>query len=124
MILPSFPDETEAFARMMRLGQACYVQGARKQAHRYWRRAALIDPGRERVWVSLLNVVETEADRRVCLENILAINPQNQEVKAQLGIIDPPPADSPLRVLLRVVVAVLIGVLLAVGISVVGILLS
>jgi len=117
-------DQTEPFARMMRLGQACYVQGARKQAHRYWRRAALIDPSNESVWVSLLNVVETQEDRRVCLENILAINPQNKAAKTQLGIIDAPPSESPLRIVLRVVAAVLIGVLLAVGISGIQFLLS
>ncbi len=110
-------DQTEPFARMMRLGQACYVQGARKQAHRYWRRAALIDPGNEAVWLSLLNVVETDEDRRVCLENILAINPKNKEAQRQLGVIDPSPQDSPLTVVLRVVWAVLMGIFIAVSIA-------
>jgi hypothetical protein len=110
------PDRTEPFARMMRLGQACYVQGARKQAHRYWRRAALIDPGNEDVWLALLNVVETEEDRQVCLQNILAINPHNKQVQAQLGVIEPSPQESPLSVVLRVVWAVLLGVFIAVGI--------
>jgi hypothetical protein len=72
------PDRAEAFARMMRLGHACYTQGARKQAHRYWRRAALINPAQESVWMSLLQVVDTDEDRRVCLQNILAINPRNR----------------------------------------------
>lgn len=101
---------------MMRLGHACYVQGARKQAHRYWRRAALIDPGNEMVWFSLLNVVETDEDRRVCLENILAINPHNKEALAQLGMIDASPQESPIVVVLRVVWAMLLAVVIAVGI--------
>lgn len=109
-------DRTEPFARMMRLGQACYVQGARKQAHRYWRRAALIDPGNEAVWMALLNVVETDEDRQVCLQNILAINPHNKEVQAQLGLIDPSPQASPLGVVLVVMGAVVFGVLVAVSI--------
>ena len=112
-------DHTEPFARMMRLGPACSVQGARKQAHRYWRRAALIEPGNETVWLSLLNVVETEEDRRVCLENIVAINPHNKEALAQLGLIEPPPQDSPLTVVLRVVWAVLLAVFIAVSIAVI-----
>jgi hypothetical protein len=78
------PDQAEAFGRMMRLGQACYSQGARKQAHRYWRRAALVDPGRESVWLALMQVVETEEDRRVCLQNILAINPRNRVALKQM----------------------------------------
>jgi hypothetical protein len=110
------PDRTEPFARMMRLGQACYVQGARKQAHRYWRRAALIDPGNEDVWQALLNVVETDEDRQVCLQNILAINPHNKAVQAQLGVIEPSPQPSALGVVLSVMGAVVLGVLLAVGI--------
>lgn len=109
-------DHTEPFARMMRLGQACYVQGARKQAHRYWRRAALIDPNNESVWVALLNVVETEEDRRVCQENILAINPHNKEAQKHLGVIAPSSQDSPLGVVLRVVWAMLLAVFIAVAI--------
>jgi hypothetical protein len=79
-------DASETFARMMRLGQACYTQGARKQAHRYWRRAALIDPGRESVWIALLQVVETDEDRKVCLENILAINPRNRHALRDIEV--------------------------------------
>lgn len=109
-------DRTEPFARMMRLGQACYTQGARKQAHRYWRRAALIDPGNEGVWLSLLNVVETEEDRQVCLQNILAINPRNKEAQKHLDVMEPSSQDSPLSVVLRVVWAVLLGVFIALGI--------
>ena len=123
---PELPDRdhTEPYARMMRLGQACYAQGARKQAHRYWRRAALIDPGNEEVWLSLLNVVETDEDRRVCLENILAINPHNQEVLAHLGVIDPSPQDSPISIVLRVVWAMLLAIFIAVAIIVLQILVS
>ena len=109
---------------MMRLGHACYVQGARKQAHRYWRRAALIEPGNETVWLSLLNVVETDEDRRVCLENIVAINPHNKEALAQLGVIDPEPQDSPVAVVLRVVWAVLLAIFIAVAIIAVQVLTS
>jgi|GEM_PF-3425027 len=109
-------DHTEPFVRMMRLGHACYVQGARKQAHRYWRRAALIDPGNEAVWLSLLNVVETDEDRRVCLENIVAINPHNKEAQVHLGLIDTSLPESPIVVVLRVVWAILLAVFIAVGI--------
>lgn len=112
-------DHTEPFARMMRLGHACYTQGARKQAHRYWRRAALIEPGNEMVWLSLLNVVDTDEDRRVCLENIVAINPHNKEALAQLGLIDPSPLDSPITVVLRVVWALLLAIFIAVAIAVI-----
>lgn len=113
-------DRHDSFARMMRLGQACYVQGARKQAHRYWRRAALINPTQEQVWVSLLQVVETPDDRRVCLENILAINPQNKEAQRDLSLLEATPLQraqiTAWMVVRPVVAAVLLGVLVAVGV--------
>lgn len=37
----------------------------------------MIDPFNEQVWMSLLDVLDEPDDRRVCLQNILAINPMN-----------------------------------------------
>ncbi len=65
------------FAQLMRHGRAALERGDRKLAHNLWREAALLDPYNEDVWVALLEVLETKADQRVCLENILSINPAN-----------------------------------------------
>lgn len=72
----------------MRAGQIAFVKGQRRQAHHYWREAAVLDPFAEDVWVKLLNVVETDADRRACLHNILATNPKNHWASRQLAALD------------------------------------
>ncbi|MCU0513200.1 MAG: hypothetical protein MUE40_11580 [Anaerolineae bacterium] len=77
-------DQTTRFARMMRLGHVSYSQGHYRQAHRYWRRAAMLNPAEEQVWLALLNVLDQEADRQVCLQNILAINPENVRARREL----------------------------------------
>jgi hypothetical protein len=66
-----------SFARLMRLGQVAHAQGDNKNAHQYWRQAAMMEPDNEQVWTALMWVVENDEDRKVCLKNILAINPQN-----------------------------------------------
>lgn len=86
------------FAELMREGTMAYSAGNRRQAHLAWRRAATLQPEREEVWVALLDVLETDADRRVCLENILTINPNNaraQRMIRRFTIHD----DEPLRLL-------------------------
>jgi len=55
--------------------------GNKQKAHELLRQAASLAPYDEAVWWSLLDVVETEPDRMTCLENILAINPDNAEAR-------------------------------------------
>jgi hypothetical protein len=81
-------NESTAFARMMRLGQVAHAQGQLRMAHQYWRQAAIIEPDNEMVWVALLDVLENEDDRRVCLQNILAINPANKQARRLLNKMD------------------------------------
>ncbi len=53
--------------------------GKKKKAHELLRQAASLAPYDEAVWWALLDVVDSEEDRVACLENILAINPDNGE---------------------------------------------
>jgi hypothetical protein len=53
-------------------------------------KAAELSPYDERVWLALLEVVSEEDDRRVCLENIVRINPANQKAARQLQALNPP----------------------------------
>lgn len=69
------------FARLMRLGQVAHAQGDKKDAYEYWSQAAMLEPDDEHVWTALMWVIENDEDRKVCLKNILAINPQN--IRAQ-----------------------------------------
>jgi hypothetical protein len=73
-----------SFARLMRLGQVAHAQGDSRAAHDYWRQAAMIEPDNEQVWTALMWVLDGEDDKKVCLRNILAINPQNLRAQAML----------------------------------------
>lgn len=119
----------KTFNRLMRLGHAARAEGMPQQAHTVWRQAAMLQPDNEQVWQALLQVIEKDEDRRVCLRNILAINPHNpyarQLMQEQFGISAPFTGDNLHRaaprnwryeVLLRLVQSLLMGLLLAVAI--------
>lgn len=72
------------FARLLRLGQVAHAEGDAKQAHNYWRQAAIIEPDNEQVWTALMWVLETDEDRKICLKNILTINPNNLHAQEML----------------------------------------
>jgi len=72
----------------MQAGRVAFSAGKRKMAHDLWREAANIDPYNEQVWLALLDVIESDKDKRVCLQNILAINPMNVQARRQLGKIE------------------------------------
>ena len=87
-------DEERHFARLMQAGKRAHAVGNRGRAHRIWRRAAMIRPYDEQVWLALLKVVDSEEDKRACLENIVAINPDNFEARDKLALLDDIPAGS------------------------------
>jgi ferric-dicitrate binding protein FerR (iron transport regulator) len=62
--------------------------GHRQEAHVFWRRAAALRPNDEEIWLALLSVVDTDEDRRTCLENVTALNPQNKIALQQLRALD------------------------------------
>jgi hypothetical protein len=72
------------FSELMETGRAAYNQGNRRKAHDIWREAATLDPYNEQVWLALLDVLENEEDRVVCLQNIIAINPMNIQARREL----------------------------------------
>lgn len=69
---------------LLRAGRVAYAQGERRRAHDLWRQAAALRPHDEQIWLSLLSVVSDSQDRRVCLQNILTINPNNKQAARQL----------------------------------------
>lgn len=121
------------FQRLIRLGRVAYSEGDYKQAHDYWQQAAMVQPDSEEVWEALLRVLTSEDDRRVCLRNILTINPHNKNAQILLdeivGDTDSQPSHKPLvrrpaakpnrrvaigRFVIRVLESAFIGVLIAV----------
>ena len=121
----------QTFENLYREGLTAYRAGELKRAHELWRDAATIDPYQEKLWVALLHVLETEEDRRVCLENILAINPGSAKARRDLAALERAAAHTnpkrrPLptwaRFLLAFVRGLLIGTLAAsigVGVSII-----
>jgi hypothetical protein len=77
--------QQSTFADLMQAGRVAYSTGKRRMAHDLWREAANIDPYNEQVWLALLDVIDADADKRVCLQNILAINPLNVQARRLLG---------------------------------------
>ena len=69
---------------LLQAGKRAFTEGDVRLAHDLWREAATVDPYDERVWMALLRVLNSPEDKRVCLENILAINPLNAKARRQL----------------------------------------
>ncbi len=79
---------TQTFENLYRDGLTAYRAGESKRAHELWRDAATLDPYQEKLWVALLHVLDTDEDRRVCLENILAINPGSAKARRDLAALE------------------------------------
>ena len=71
-------------SQLLRLGRIAAHEGDRASAHKMLQQAAMLSPTSEQVWLELLQVVETDADRYICLQNIVSINPNNIQAKQQL----------------------------------------
>lgn len=72
------------FKSMVQEGTEAYKRGNHRLAHDLWREAATLDPYNEQVWLALYRVLDNDSDRRVCLQNIIAINPLNVKARRQL----------------------------------------
>src|SRR5512145_1640430 len=51
--------------------------GNREEGRRMLEEILEVDENNEQVWLWLTSVVEQDEDREVCLENVLALNPNN-----------------------------------------------
>ncbi|MBE2268185.1 MAG: hypothetical protein IAE80_08115 [Anaerolinea sp.] len=69
---------------LLSAGDHAYENGDHYLAHEYWREAVTLDPYNENIWLALFKVLESEDDRIVCLENVIAINPLNVEARRRL----------------------------------------
>src|SRR5829696_3091029 len=79
------PESKEARLKaLMKEGKEAFASGHHSLAHDIWREAATLDPYNEQVWLALLRVLESNEDRRVCLQNIIAINPTNVRARHML----------------------------------------
>lgn len=88
------------FDRLMDEGKEALDKGDRRLAHDLWREAATLDPYNEKVWLALYRVLNSDEDRLVCLQNIIAINPMNVQARRKLNALEeqraaPPPESRP-----------------------------
>lgn len=83
---------------MVRTGIEAYRSGKKAEARKLLEKAIELDDYNEQAWMWLSAVVETEEEQRTCLENVLVINPDNEEAKRGLKMLGvggaPPPASS------------------------------
>lgn len=80
----SDPQNQTRFDALMTAGEEAFAKGQLRTAHDLWRQAAALNPYAEAVWLALLRVIEEDEDRRVCLQNVIAINPLNVQARRQL----------------------------------------
>lgn len=85
------PQEREKFIKLCQAARAAIVEGDLAGAHLYFRYAAYIHPFSTTVWMGLAKVVESDEDRRVALQNVLAINPRHEEARQILAELEHPP---------------------------------
>jgi tetratricopeptide (TPR) repeat protein len=79
---------------LLRRGIAAAKAGQKREARQALLRVTELDEWNEQAWLWLSGVVELAEDRRVCLENALAINPRNSYAQAGLRWLNqqsPPP---------------------------------
>lgn len=70
---------------LLKQGIAAAKAGTKARACRLLNEVVQADPQNETAWLWLSGVVETDEQQIVCLENVLAINPDNQLARRGLG---------------------------------------
>ncbi len=81
-----FPQDA-TLADLLEAGSEALALGETRAAHEIWRAAAVANPYDEHVWLLLLKVLKDEEDRKVCLENIISINPLNTVARRQYRLL-------------------------------------
>lgn len=80
---------------MVREGISAYRAGKKDEARTFLLKAVEIDERNEQAWLWLSAVVESVDEQRICLENVLAINPNNERARQGLQMLAqkaaPPP---------------------------------
>jgi hypothetical protein len=63
-------------------------EGKKAEARALLEKATEIDQNNEKAWLWLSAVVDSPEDQRVCLENVLFLNPDNENAKRGLAVLD------------------------------------
>lgn len=73
---------------LLQQGYVAYNNWEINKARLFWRKAAIHDPGNEEIWQALFQVTQSDDDRKVCLQNILVLNPNNAEAEQRLRLLE------------------------------------
>lgn len=117
---------------LLNAGRSAAVAGQTQYAHDLLRHAALLNPEDENVWWVLLEVVDDPEDKRVCLENILTINPESESARRRLNDLNrsigeqKPSVGTPgkPRQIGRAVVQLLVTIVVLLGLMMLGIMIG
>ncbi|HEX2905825.1 MAG TPA: hypothetical protein VHO69_03125 [Phototrophicaceae bacterium] len=69
---------------MVREGISAYRAGKKEEARTFLLKAVEIDEHNEQAWLWLSAVVDSPDEQQICLENVLAINPNNERARQGL----------------------------------------
>lgn len=76
-------------------GIRAYKAKKKDEARVLFEKATELDQNNEQAWLWLSAVVDTEEDQRVCLENVLFLNPDNKNAQKGLAVLDAKAASAP-----------------------------
>ena len=71
-------------AELLRKGIEAAREGNKRQARELFEQVVELDEKNEKGWFWLASVVDTDDERRICLSNVLHINPNNERAKRAL----------------------------------------
>jgi Tol biopolymer transport system component len=73
---------------LMRQGVEAAREGRKAEAKDFFQQVVDQDDKNEKAWMWLASVVETDEERRVCLSNVLFINPNNERAQSAMAKLD------------------------------------
>lgn len=73
---------------MLRAGIEAFQAGKKAEARAFLERVIDLEEHNEDAWLWLSNVVDDPDEKRICLENVLVINPSNQKAKNAMARLD------------------------------------
>ena len=83
---------------LLRQGVSALKSGRKVEARKLFLEVIQQDGRNEMAWLWLSGAVDQVEDRRICLENVLSINPYNQAAKQGLELLNDSAAEQTVRV--------------------------
>src|SRR5215475_12638091 len=80
---------TDDINSLLNAGIQAARAGNKAQARKYLEQVLEKEDNNEAAWMWLASVVDTPRERRICLENVLEINPNNVRAREALAALGP-----------------------------------